>query len=424
MSDPVDKRPNGPRGRSSGPSGSAALDPAGAILIRLGIRDGRVAAVELASSRPTDFSHRLFAGRPVDHLLSTLPMVFSVCATAQTAAAVQACERAAGVRADVGHADARQLLVHAETVREHLIRVLLGWSAWLGIAPAAGRLGALGRMRHALGRALYPADDAFRVGGGELAPDRAAVASLLADLDALVELALGVEPAAWTAMADQDALIRWAGAGDAIAQQMVRQVIDHGLAGLGAAVVSPLPAIADGDIAARLTASDSADHSPGEVEAFVAAPTWAGAPCETGALPRRSDVPLVAAVRDAYGSGVLTRQVARLSELIATLHQVRRLAADLSAQPAGTAVADVTGSGVAQVEAARGRLVHRVQIADDLVSDYRILAPTEWNFHPRGALAQGLMTLPADDTLRRNAQLLVDAVDPCVESRIEIDADA
>ena len=73
MSDSIDKRPGG---RGSAPGGGAAHDPAGAILIRLETRGGRVAAVDLASSRPTDFSHRLFAGRPVDHLLSTLPMVF------------------------------------------------------------------------------------------------------------------------------------------------------------------------------------------------------------------------------------------------------------------------------------------------------------------------------------------------------------
>ena len=34
------------------------------------------------------------------------------------------------------------------------------------------------------------------------------------------------------------------------------------------------------------------------------------------------------------------------------------------------------------------------------VADYRIVAPTEWNFHPRGALARGLAGIAADDERR------------------------
>ena len=37
-----------------------------------------------------------------------------------------------------------------------------------------------------------------------------------------------------------------------------------------------------------------------------------------------------------------------------------------------------------------------------------------------GALAAGLLTLPVDERLQRLAQLLIDAVDPCVESRVEV----
>ena len=65
----------------------------------------------------------------------------------------------------------------------------------------------------------------------------------------------------------------------------------------------------------------------------------------------------------------------------------------------GTSLAD--GVGLGQVQAARGLLVHRVAIRAGRVADYRILAPTEWNFHPQGAAALGLATLPGavDETL-------------------------
>ena len=75
------------------------------------------------------------------------------------------------------------------------------------------------------------------------------------------------------------------------------------------------------------------------------------------------------------------------------------------------------GVGIAQVEAARGLLIHRVAVAGERVRDYRILAPTEWNFHPRGAVALGLSVLPTADerTLSHLAGLFATAVDPCVE---------
>ena len=45
-------------------------------------------------------------------------------------------------------------------------------------------------------------------------------------------------------------------------------------------------------------------------------------------------------------------------------------------------------------------------------------------FHPRGALAQGLLSLPVDDRLPQLARLLVDAIDPCVEASVEVTNDA
>jgi hypothetical protein len=52
------------------------------------------------------------------------------------------------------------------------------------------------------------------------------------------------------------------------------------------------------------------------------------------------------------------------------------------------------------------------------VADYRILAPTEWNFHPRGVVAVGLDAIAArvrGPELGSLARLFVAAVDPCVD---------
>jgi len=73
---------------------------------------------------------------------------------------------------------------------------------------------------------------------------------------------------------------------------------------------------------------------------------------------------------------------------------------------------------LAYTEMARGLLVHWTRLVPDRgagtwrVEDYRLLAPTDWNFHPNGALARYLRKTPpaGHDTLR----LLVAALDPCM----------
>jgi Ni,Fe-hydrogenase I large subunit len=71
------------------------------------------------------------------------------------------------------------------------------------------------------------------------------------------------------------------------------------------------------------------------------------------------------------------------------------------------------------VDAARGLLAHRVELREGVLRDYRILAPTEWNFHPQGPLARGLLGASGPD-LEWRAALLASSLDPCVPYRIEV----
>jgi Ni,Fe-hydrogenase I large subunit len=58
-------------------------------------------------------------------------------------------------------------------------------------------------------------------------------------------------------------------------------------------------------------------------------------------------------------------------------------------------------------------LLHWVQLdVDAAVRDYRVLAPTEWNFHPQGALAHALSAMSANDQYA--ARTMAAAFDPCV----------
>ena len=75
------------------------------------------------------------------------------------------------------------------------------------------------------------------------------------------------------------------------------------------------------------------------------------------------------------------------------------------------------------MQTARGLLLHRVTVRDGRVADYAIVAPTEWNFHPDGALARGLDGLTGEDIdmIERRTRLAVQALDPCVGCRVEVE---
>jgi hypothetical protein len=76
------------------------------------------------------------------------------------------------------------------------------------------------------------------------------------------------------------------------------------------------------------------------------------------------------------------------------------------------------GRAIAWCEMARGLLLHWVQLDHrGAVAGYRLVAPTEWNFHPQGALAQALGALQPHDL--GSARLLAAAFDPCVQCSIE-----
>lgn len=148
---------------------------------------------------------------------------------------------------------------------------------------------------------------------------------------------------------------------------------------------------------------------------FVQRPTWRGECAETGAWTRLrhrqlSPSPFLSA---------WSRLSARWSEL-QDIAGAEPLPQDAPQDPllSSGALALGEGSAIAWCEMARGLLVHWVQVdTRGGVVDYRVLAPTEWNFHPQGALAQALAEIPSDDV--RSARCLAAAFDACVDCRIE-----
>ncbi len=393
--------------------------------IELGLsvdRGGTVAAVAIRSSRQVRAAG-LLQGRTVQQAVDALPLLFSICGTAQRHAALTACETALGIDLPAAQGVARDLLLLGETAREHAWRILLDWPPLIGLPPDPPALRALRGGLSGLGGALYPARDMNLVGGGGLQPDRAAVAQAVDRLADQIRRAVLGEPAAdgsdppvWTEPA---AFEHWCAAGGSPAAQVLRFVLDEGLAGFGGNGIGDLPVLDAAEIEAVL-GSPTGDR-------FAEAPRWRDRPCLTGPLARRDGQPLIAALRARHGNGLLPLLAARLIELLEVPARMRALLPRLGEDPGRTSSPDSPlpereGTGLAMIEMARGRLIHRVMLGRGRMTRYQIVAPTEWNFHPAGALAEGLAGAPvaSADRLRQTARFLAMALDPCVACDIAI----
>lgn len=346
----------------------------------------RIVGVTIHSSRPVTAS-RVLENKPVEEVLRGLPLLFSVCGRAQGVAAATAVEAARGLRAGDAALIERERAIAGECLQEYCWRVLIDLPALLGEAARPGELADLRRR-------IASADEVFKW---------AEVATAAEEL--LERAVFDMSPQAWLKLRPA-ALEAWIERGESPTPRMLARLrrlrlgSDHGL----------LPWLEEADLPA-LTAR--LETEPG----FAQRPTWRSQSAETGALARQRAHPAVAREIAQHGATVAARLLARLIEMAQLPEQLRdpRARGIRSASPR-------PGVGMAAVETARGTLLHCVELAEGCVVRYRIVAPTEWNFHPEGAFARGLVGYPvrSETEARGAAGLLAHALDPCVEYVIEV----
>lgn len=350
---------------------------------------------------------RLFAGKQPAEVLHLLPAVFSLCGTAQALTGLAAMEKAAAIAASPAQKSARRVLLLGETVAEHGLTIARDWPLLAGASPA---LDHAKRLRHALAglrKALYPDGDWLHLGGGQLRPDSGQIHAIIAQCHATLTQLVGhdldelVQPIAFQAWLRRET------------NPLLSLVTSRCWQAVGAgAAFLPMPELGPPDLSPRL--QNDRDG------VYLARPDCAGRVFETGPLAHWHWHPLLTDLTDRFGTGLLTRLAARLVLLAESLREMAEHAHDLRAEPAAP-LPHLDGHGLALTEAARGLLAHRVVLKEGLVGEYQILAPTEWNFHPEGALVRMLTGAPADQDLELRARLLVHAMDPCVACTIAVE---
>jgi len=354
---------------------------------RLLLRPGRPRPHNLASSR-VDWAAVLTPGQPAASLPATLAALYAGCGHAHHWCAGRAVAAAQGEA--VAPRGALPAALLRETLREHLRRITLDWPL------AGGAMGAeTGSLAAALGRCPLFADDEPH-----------------ASLHWLEQHLLAMPAAHWLARWQHEPagwLAHWSEQGATDTARWLAQCRPGASAPVAAA--TPLRVHADDGGLRVLAVQLMADAG------FSRQPLWQGACAETG-----PGVRLLGPA--APPASAWLRFGARLAEL---------LGLTLGRTEAGHAPPRLlcgslhlgAGEGLAWVEMARGLLVHGVRLEGSgpqaRIAACRVLAPTEWNFHPRGAVARRLERMGPVPTHAELQALgyLVAAYDPCVRFELE-----
>ncbi|KIM00295.1 Hydrogenase maturation factor HoxV/HupK [Paramagnetospirillum magnetotacticum MS-1] len=385
------------------------LPPESSLAITLHLsRQGRVERVEIGSDRLVRASDGL-TGRKPEQVLAFLPTLYSLCGTAQGLAGLRAVETAAGIDAPPAQRMARHALGLAESLTEHAASVFRDWPALLGEAPDLAAVKPLRPLITAMRKALYPDGDWARPGGGRLAPDHHALDEILRRFEDTLNRLLSGPPE--ERLDEYSDFRAWVAHGGSPASRLLRRLDDQDMAGFGHCPPCLMPELGPHDLEERLGADGDG--------AYRARPDCHGRVFETGPLASHQTHPLVVALMAEHGCGLSSRFAARLVDMATSLRELEELVQDLCADSGGLAIARADGTGLGLVDAARGLLAHWVELREGVLSGYRILAPTEWNFHPEGPLAQGLLGAWGPD-LEAKARLLAASLDPCVPFRIEV----
>lgn len=386
--------------------------PAGVIRIDLYHRCGRATGVRISSSRPDKIA-RVLIGKTPEQALDTVPLLFSLCGNAQAYAALQATCNALNLPAEPGLDSARDMLVQLETLREHAWRILLDWPVFIGRAADKKALAPLLKFDSLFKRHLFRGGEAFKF-DSRLDVDALSLNQLIDDVERLIDNAIfngGL--ACFRQLSDEVELNTCLQQNNGLAARLLNFLYDQRWEAVGKNSVGCLPELQ----------SDELDRQIRQNRTFSLKPHWRGQCFETTLLNRQLPQALIAEMHNRYGNALIVRTSARLLELALIPCRLRLLLTQIEQQDDLPACnANNGGIGLAQVQAARGLLIHRLELKQRKIHDYCIVAPTEWNFHPNGVIAEALKNLQAEspNDLQRQAELLINAVDPCVQYTLHL----
>ena len=374
----------------------------GQLNIKIKWREGVIEQLDLTSSRPQKVTS-LFNGKLLLDLLNLIPMLYSLCGIAQKVAALRAAESALNIRVLPEVDQARNLLVQAETARELGLRLFTDWYP--------DERGVKAELMKWFSEAKDEYDWALQI---DQAPSRTANPAEIANkLHAILEPALSKKLASETKECVEEDIwessVLWSLKPELKSFFSSLETIE---------LQSGCPDLDMTDFTVQHKVAESL-KSNGAYQ-YCAAPVVNGENFESSVYTRSLFLNGLKNKDFKCGGKALLFRLNALEKTLQLMPEQIR-----SDSKNNLIHSDVTGMGI--VQAARGVLIHHMEldghsVSDSVVTDYKIVAPTEWNFHPQGTFVKILKgSCVSLEQLPILVESLIRLIDPCVGWQLELD---
>ncbi|MBL1321472.1 MAG: nickel-dependent hydrogenase large subunit [Methylophaga sp.] len=362
---------------------------------------------EITSSRPLH-APQLFSGKPIDQVLKTIPLLFNICAKAQAVTAVRAIESALSSPVNDHVESQREALVAIESLREQSLQVMMDWPSRIGEPLNTEMLSDIVQSLNKLMHTFEP-KQLLSHGANIEAPISLEQSALWEHCATQLSVVIfGEEISCWQ-QGEQAEIEHWATQKQTQAARFIAWLMAQDWKYAGHSKIALLPEISDYELMTKIST---------EQQRFIAQPDWQSSCYEASWFNHQSEHSVIKKLTKEKGNGIYTRMLARLTEIADLMTKLNNFF--ILKKRLAPPVCKV--KGLANTDAARGRLTHYVSLDGDCIDTFYILAPTEWNFHPRGVAANSLNNLSYNDlnTLKIQADLLIHAIDPCVGYQLQI----
>jgi coenzyme F420-reducing hydrogenase alpha subunit len=330
-----------------------------------------------------------------------MPLLFNICAKAQTVTAVRAIESATQTLADKQTESVREVLITLESLREQTFRIVMDWPSFINETVDSQLLSHISSGINQLMQTLEPTQ-VLNYQGKAASHHKHNQEQWAGFSNKLSQSIFGCSAQDWLEHNIQkDQLDNWASKEQTQAAKFIHWLNQKQWKHLGKSTITHIPEIKDSELLALLVTQG---HE------FTAQPSWNNQCYELSWFSRKQGLQ--------KNNDIYSRMVTRLKDIADLIIKLDTF----YIKETHLEVSQSSVSGMAHSEAARGRLTHFIDVENDTINKLVILAPTEWNFHPEGVAAKSLNDLDASSPheLRQQAELLIHAIDPCVGYHLNI----
>jgi hypothetical protein len=360
-----------------------------------------------------------FIGLDITDVLKRIPLLFNICGAAQGYCASQCAEEIINPLEPerLHRSRVRALIVLAEKAKETVFRLCMEIQALSGETKHLATFKPAGLWRKEMTTACFQAENPFDLFSKAKLDDEHCLQVIQEIEDFLSNEVFGQTYASWLDLNNLDEFNNWLLKHEGLAPQLINQLNIQNYNTIGQANFYPLIAQNLDDVSSSLLDETCAEE-------FVNKPIMSGLSFETGSLVTSQNHPLLQDMIKRVGHGVLVRYIARLIDLAKVPQHMRGLLENSqeSTEVECSLFSQKKGSAVAGLDTARGRLHHAITLKGNMVTDYKILSPTQWNFHESSVAVACLRDLKINNrnNIQAGAECIIRAIDPCVNFEVRV----